>query len=502
MLKDSVYGAIGLAAPVLHEQLDFDSFAASTLVPEVQIRQQGYNILRRRIAIMLGQWTLVKDINRTLVYQIFQFLLNKEDEYNDLVVRVTSGRQLKNVVDTWDIQIDHFLPYAAMIMGHLLPLIQEVDLSETKMALLNTVTVIVNRLEGNVTPYAHNIINLLEPLWQAAGDEYLIKQAILGSLSTLVSSMKGASRSVHPAIIPLVESAINPESAIRQYLLEDALDLWSSLVAQSTDADSDLLNLVQYLFPLYDTASELLRRALEITEQYALLAPNTMLQELARFTSVFKDLIPIKGKSDTNGLVLHLADILLLLAQNVGGSLAVIQAARIMDETNFLPQVFLGLKSSYDSHQTTGPNKIRTDIDGIVETDYWSVVARIVYADPAAFANILAASTEQTFVEAVSWVLTECFDHCESIGSTDKKKLMCLSMTKLLELGPQKETFGRLQEFMVLWSVTVDECMEYMEGDPEGRDCLIYGDPNTLKPETGTEVPEEERRRNVSLPSS
>jgi hypothetical protein len=122
------------------------------LITEVQIQQPGYNLLRRRIAILLGQWVPVKpkELDRAAVYQIFQLLLDKNDRVNDQVVRVTAGRQLKNVLDPFEFSSDVFLPYATPILQSLMYLIQEVTLSETKMALLETVRVVVVKLEDQV----------------------------------------------------------------------------------------------------------------------------------------------------------------------------------------------------------------------------------------------------------------------------------------------------------------------------------------------------------------
>lgn len=146
-----MYAAIGIAAPVLEERLDFSTFLESTLVPEVQIQQAGYNVLRRRIAIILGQWMLVKEgLNRPLVYQIFQYLLDKTDSLNDQVVRVTAGRQLKNVIDPFEFLAEPFMPYTPVILGRLMHLIDEVELSETKLALLNTISVIVLKMDHHV----------------------------------------------------------------------------------------------------------------------------------------------------------------------------------------------------------------------------------------------------------------------------------------------------------------------------------------------------------------
>ena len=149
--KDSIYAAMGLAAPVLEQKLDFQAFLASTLVFEVQVQQPGYNILRRRIAIILGQWVPVKEgLDRSLVHQVFQHLLDPSDPLNDQVVRVTAGRQLKNIVDVFEFSAEKFIPYATTILGRMMELIKEVELVETKMALLNTISVIVLRMEQHV----------------------------------------------------------------------------------------------------------------------------------------------------------------------------------------------------------------------------------------------------------------------------------------------------------------------------------------------------------------
>ena len=60
----------------------------------------------------LGQWVPVKEIlSRALVYQTFQHLLEKGDQMNDQVVRVTDGRQLGSVVDdSFGLAVEPFVP--------------------------------------------------------------------------------------------------------------------------------------------------------------------------------------------------------------------------------------------------------------------------------------------------------------------------------------------------------------------------------------------------------
>ena len=148
-----MYTAIGLAADVLQEHLDFDAFIESTLVPEAQKQKPGYNIIRRRIAIIISQWISIKvsDKTKPVVYQIYQHLLDPSDSLNDLVVRVTAGRKFKNCADEWEFKAENFMPYTADTLNRLMALVQEVELPETKMALLNTISVIVERLEHHVS---------------------------------------------------------------------------------------------------------------------------------------------------------------------------------------------------------------------------------------------------------------------------------------------------------------------------------------------------------------
>ena len=152
LLKESIYCAIGLAAPVLDQHLDFAKFLESTLAPEVQLREEGSHILRRRVALLLGKWTPIKEgLNRPLIYQIFQFLLDKEDTTNDIVIRITAGRQLKDVIDPWEFLAEEFMPFAPTLLGRVMALIEELEIAETKMALLNTISVIVVKMEHHVS---------------------------------------------------------------------------------------------------------------------------------------------------------------------------------------------------------------------------------------------------------------------------------------------------------------------------------------------------------------
>jgi hypothetical protein len=81
--------------------------------------------------------------------------MDKSDALNDQVVRVTAGRKFREIADEWEFNADNFLPYAPVTLERLMALVQEVELPETKMALLNTISIIVERLEHNVSKRRH-----------------------------------------------------------------------------------------------------------------------------------------------------------------------------------------------------------------------------------------------------------------------------------------------------------------------------------------------------------
>lgn len=505
LFKDSVYTAVGLAAPVVHEHLDFDAFVRDVLAIEVQKQNPGFSIIRRRASILLGQWISVKVTQQTrpLVYEIFQHLLNNDDRLNDQVVRVTAGRQLKNICDDWEFTPAQFLPYASTTLQRLMQLIEEVELTETKMALLNTISVAVERLDHDIAPFAESIVSMLPPLWEASGEEHLMKQAILTILARLVNSMKADSLPMHAMVFPIIRGAVEPGSEAEIYLLDDAMDLWAAIIVQTpSPASQELLSLVPHLYPIYQLGSDGLRKALEITESYELLAPEHMLSESVRM-QLFASLSDLVGglKPEGNGLVCNLLEITIRSAEKIGGDAAVAQTARDFVYTGVLNKLLEGLRGSWTAHCTTGPLKKEPPVDGIVETDYFAILARLILGSLEGFCQACQAAAPAEAGAAdlgstMKWLLEEWFGHLENVGDPSRKKLMCLALTKLLQTN-QPFILLNLQSLMTVWTDIITELREGAE-DTTG-DSLLYSKNDAGPPTDGTiEAPEDARRREVT----
>ncbi|KAA8644618.1 putative importin 11 [Aspergillus tanneri] len=503
LLKDSLYSAIGLAAASLEQHLDFNNFLETTLVPEVQIQEQGYNLLRRRIAILLGQWIPVKssELNKEATYQIFQHLLNRQDALNDLVVRITAGRQLKSVFDPFEFSASGFMPYAPSILQNLMALVQEVELSETKMGLLDSVRTAVVKMEDHIGPFSDQIIALLPPLWEESGEEHLMKQAILTILSSLIHSLKQESTRYHSLILPLIRNSVEPGSETLIYLLEEALELWSAILTQTpSPASPEIHALIPALFPILEAAMDSAPQALQIAESYIYLAPQEILSDRIRLPLLasFEALLKSTTKQRL-GIVPRLVELMIRGAEAVdGGSENTYNViSRTLIDSSFLPALLEGLYSAHEASQTTGPNRKQTSVYGVVETDYLSVLARLALAHPKIFTSSVSAATGTSEEQVLTWILTEWFLHYDNIGSATQKKLHALALTQLLTLnGPDSQPpayiLNHLQSYLNIWT---DIITELAEGTENNGDYLIYWNSAETGRADENEPPENTRRR-------
>ncbi|RPB03146.1 ARM repeat-containing protein [Choiromyces venosus 120613-1] len=465
LIKDAIYTAVGLSAPVLYTDLDFDQFLHNTLVKEIQIQQPGYNILRRRIAILIGQWVSVKisPDSRPTVYQITQHLLNREDPLNDLVVRLSAARNLKRSVDEWEFRVETFLPYVDNLFTKLMSLIDEVEQTEVRMGLLDVIGVIVERLEHRIAPYAESIITILPPLWEQTGDEHLFKQAILTILTKLVSAMKDKSLQYHHMVIPLIRFSVEPGSGMQVYLLEDALDLWEAAIrATPAPAPQGLLDLVPYLLPCVEFGTLTLRKVLDIIESYVILAPREMIE--VHRAGMFDAFASLQGtlKPEASGIVTNIVEIVIRAAEALGGEQALSVVGNELIRSGFLPTLLDGIEKSHEAHQTTGPNKRYASLDAIVMTDYFSVLSRMVLASTAMFVENVRACAERkgrTVDSDMEWILEEWFRHFGNIAHPKERKLSGIALTKLLETN-QRWVLERLQDLMTVWTDVITELQE------------------------------------------
>jgi hypothetical protein len=293
-----------------------------------------------------------------------------------------------------------------------------------------------------------------------------MKQAILTMLANLTNAMKAESRPFHISFLPIIRSAIEPDSDVQIYLLEDALDLWASIVAQTPsipeESPAELLNLIHYLIPLYQIDNETLRKSLEITEAYLLLSPASVLADNFR-PQLLSALASLLGtlRPEANGTVTHLIQCVVRGAEGFGGEAAVKILAGDLISTGFLQKLLEGLHGAWEHHQSHGPNRELPSraVDGVVETDYFNVLARIGVASPTVLLETLSSVSGGSDID---WLLEEWFGHMDNIGTLPEKKLMTLALTRLLETSTPF-ILGRLQDLVAMWTAVLEELLDGMD---------------------------------------
>ncbi|KAH6609180.1 armadillo-type fold [Trichoderma cornu-damae] len=474
--KEAVYTAMGLSAAHVMNVFDFDAVLASAIVHDAQ--QQGglYKVLRRRIAILISLWAPVKlgETSRPIVYQIFQHFLSTNDETNDIVVRITAARQLRWVADEVDFNVDAFLPYTSDVLGALTELVQNVESDETKLAILESVRILVTRMEEQVGQFGDQLMVALPPVWESSGaEEYMIKQAVVAIFAALVMSMGPDSQRYQTYMLPLLAEAARPGSDLHLNLIDESLELWNSILMQSNPPLApEIVDLAEMLLPLLEYQSETVSQAMSAIESYILIAPSAMLEDRLRRPA----LMALSGTLDSKSrehvrLGTTCIEYLIRSAAELGGPEGVSVVIRDMVETGFMNKVLANLHDAWDAHQTTGPNRKQSKLNTVTQGDYFAILARLILAEPHLFVQMLSAFGNVD--EVWSWLSAEWFTYQSRMDNIERQKLYLLGLTRLLELAsPMQElALGKLQDYLDMWTNVI---IDLQDGVVDGTDCLIW----------------------------
>ena len=298
------------------------------------------------------------------------------------------------------------------------------------------------------------------------------------------------------------------------YLLDEALELWAAIIMQTpTPASPEILALLPAIFPILEQGTDSTAQALHIIESYILLAPQEILRNEIRVPLLVSLREPLSYTTKLRtGVVPRLVDMMIRGAETVdGGSESTYSViSQSLLESSFLQSILEGLYSAYEASQTTGPNRKVSNVVGVVETEYFSVLARLALASPTIFASAVAAATNSNQEQSLTWLLTEWFAHYDNIGSANQKKLHVLALTQLLALqAPSNDHSGprpppafilnHLQSYLTVWTDIIVELAE--GGTDPNADYLVYwsapSGSETANPENSEEVetPENRRRR-------
>ncbi|KAK2150064.1 hypothetical protein LSH36_425g01002 [Paralvinella palmiformis] len=275
--KDAVYNAVGQASFDLFDDIDFDRWFQSRLIPELNNKHTNYRVLRRRVIWLIGCWVGVK----------FSPI--------DSLTRLSP-------VDDFEFKTEHFLPYLERSFGLLFQLLKDVQECETKMQVLHVMSFIIERMQTEIRPYAGALIQYLPMLWEESADHNMLRCAILCTLTSLVQGLGPVCTTMFDFLLPVIKLSTDVSNDPHVYLYEDGLDLWYNTIICTPTLTPQLLELYTNMSPLLELGSETLKTCLEITEAYVLLAPAEFIQKYSEV--LVKDLASLRTDLKTEGLVL------------------------------------------------------------------------------------------------------------------------------------------------------------------------------------------------------
>jgi hypothetical protein len=484
--KEAVYTAMGLAAPCIFNFFDFDGVFASTIVRDAQQTGPLCKVLRRRIAILTSQWVTVKisDQTRLLIYELFRHLLNPGDETNDTVVRITAARQLRWIADEIDFNAEAFFPYTSDMLAQLVEMVQTIEVDETKLAILESIRLIVTRMETRVSEFGDFIMSALPGIWENAGtDEYMIKQAVIAIFSALVMSMGGSSQRYQHLMIPLLGEAARPGSDLHVHLIDESLELWNSIMMQtSPPISNELLGIAGLALPILEYQPQTAEAALSVVDGYIILAPAAVLEDglRQRVLVALSDVLSCKSREMVRVGTICVEN-LIRAAAELGGSNGVSVIIQDMLSTGFLGKIMEGLHGAWEAHQTTGPNRKSSQLNTVTQGDYFAVLSRLLLADPALFAT--AITTFGSIEEVWTWLGGEWFSYLGGMDHLEHQKLYLMGLSRLLELPQpmQNLVLSKLQDYFTMWANVISELQD---GVANSTDSLIWGEVETTEYDT------------------
>ena len=275
-------------------------------------------------------------------------------------------------------------------------------------------------------------------------------------------------------------------------------------------ASPEILSLLPAIFPILEQGTDSTAQALQIIESYILLAPQEALRDEIRLPLLvsLKEPLSYTTKLRT-GVVPRIVESVIRGVEVIdGGSESAYNViTQSLLESGFLQALLEGLYTAYEASQTTGPNRKSSNVVGVVETDYFSLLARLALGNPTTFASAIAVATHASEEHALTWLLTEWFSHYDNIGSVNQKKLHVLALTQLLALQgpgsgsnpPPAYLLNHLQSYLTVWT---DIIVELADGGTDANaDYLVYwsapSGSETANPENAEKVesPENKRRR-------
>ncbi|XP_045467255.1 importin-11 isoform X2 [Harmonia axyridis] len=447
--KDAVYNAVALAAFDLYEEVDFDNWFIRTLSEELKIKHNNYRIIRRRVSVLMGKWAGIK-LSPKLRPYMYECVINLLSCQEDMAVRITASSTMRYAIDDFEFDAEQFKDYLEASFNLLFQLLKEVQECETKMHILNVMTLIVERVGHTIQPHTDALIQYLPLIWKESEDHNMLRCAIVSTLVQLVKALGTVVPELTPFLIPIIMLGTDPKQSAIVYLLEDSLELWLTVLENSSGMTSELIQLFNNIPSLLDYSTEAFGLCMGICSVHTLLAPEVVMQThglqiMTLCSNMMADL-----KNEGIMMILRLVELYLRASPTLGPETVL----------PILPRIFEGV---YEGEKYP-----------MIMSMYITVLSRVLISNHNIFSNVLnmLASVHNESEEIVmSKILRVWLLKMPNVSQVEQRKVMGLALANILTIisRPILEMFGSIM-IQVLEALN-----DVIKTDENGvvSDCLI-----------------------------
>ncbi|XP_040583365.1 importin-11 [Lepeophtheirus salmonis] len=417
LYKDAVYNAIGLSPFDLYEEIDFDNWLQNCLERELTIGDPNYRIIRRRTAWLIGRWSGVRlsPEMRPKVYRILLPLLRPEE---DMVVRLTTCKSLKVIMDDFDFSVDEFEPFCGVVFEELFRLLKEVQECDTKLCVLNVLAYVIERIGVTIRPYCYELLRYLPSLWEDSSAHDMLRCSILSALVHIVQGLGTICEVLLPTFIgPIIQLSTDLKENSHVYLLEDGLELWLTVLNNSKELSSTLSSLALNIPPLLQLGSENLRTILYILSSYVLLSPTKFLHSFGKeINSILTD--QIMDLQDEGVLIIYrLVELVIKTCPPSSSSIYY-----------FKSLIVSSLKAIHNASHSYS----------MLMSCELSILSRLILCYPKEFGDFsieLARELNQPHEKVTGQILDHWLEKMDLMWASEEKKLLALALCSLLTSG-------------------------------------------------------------------
>lgn len=283
--RDALYHAVGLGYFHLHTALvakDFELIGFYTQFLRNDLASD-HKFLQRRATWLCGK---VKDDllrNRQATADALQILVTLLKNSQDLVVRLTAVKAIRELVDNSQFESTTFAAIAPEACEAMLGLLNGLENISNITYVITSLKQLLEKFGGDLGNRTSNLLSMVNQLWDNYNHD-LVRASVVGVIVSIVKAMKNESEKFHQFLIPVLQYVTDFKDDSKMYVYEVGLELWCAVMQNTSRMTPELLAMFEcwvYYMDKY-AASEHFIQCVDILKSYLLLGEAPFVQRYAQ----------------------------------------------------------------------------------------------------------------------------------------------------------------------------------------------------------------------------